>query len=81
LIGYDSSRWNHFDVTTARASTPGSLEPASSLTAGTIETGQNVNPDPWFICGEKVPPPGFDVRASFIRMVYLETDSLTDTLY
>lgn len=79
LIGLYPGPWGRFIVTTAPTSTPGRFEPASSLTAGTIETSPDV--DPWFICGEVIPPPGSDIRASFIRMVYLKTDSLTDTIY
>jgi hypothetical protein len=79
IVGSDPV--HHFDVTTAAASTPGSFESASAFMAGTIETSQDAYKEAAFSCGEVAPPPGSDVRASFIRAVLLKTDSLTDTAF
>lgn len=69
------------EVATATAGQPGSYEPASSMTVGTTTGPGGPDRDVQFVCPAVAGPPGADVRAWFIRSVFLKTDSLTDTLY
>ena len=71
---------DELEVATATPGDAGSFESAASTAAGTIGT-QSLNNTVEFICPAFAGPPAADVRARFIRSVYLKTDSLTDAVF
>jgi hypothetical protein len=75
-----SGPYDDLEVATATASHAGSLESAASTAVGTVGS-QSLDNSVEFACPAVAGPSGADVRALFIRSVYLKTDSLSDTVF
>jgi hypothetical protein len=79
-VGGSPNPPDYLEVATATAGHAGSFDSAASTVVGT-SGGQSSSVAVEFVCPALAGPPTADVRALFIRSVYLKTDTLSDTVY